>query len=304
MMTNIMVLSVLLCFVAGSAIDTGSICLVRTVNEAVAGKPGLALGCLVALLCAALVFTLDTALNWQLQTPPRAWPTAGIVVGAVVFGAGVALNGACGIGTITRLCRGDIGYAATVAGALAVSQLVPRTMLPTPKTDGAVTLGLAWFAAIGLVALPPLLILRQHLARRIIVSFAILGLIAATLANLRGDWTWLRLVNGIQAGVPVRYEALACVAAVLVGAAVTARFRRRVRFIRPDPRVMLREAAGGALMAIGAVMIPGGNDVLLVYGVPSGSPHAVAALAIIIAILVLILGLSRTARSWVVWPKP
>ena len=171
-MTNIMVLSVLLCFVAGSAIDTGSICLVRTVNEAVAGKPGLALGCLVALLCAALVLTLDTALNWQLQTPPRAWPTAGIVVGAVVFGAGVALNGACGIGTITRLCRGDIGYAATVAGALAVSQLVPRTMLPTPKTDGAVTLGLAWFAAIGLVALPPLLILRQHLARRIIVSFA------------------------------------------------------------------------------------------------------------------------------------
>jgi hypothetical protein len=60
------------------------------------------------------------------------------------------------------------------------------------------------------------------------------------------------------------------------------------------------------MMAVGAVLIPGGNDVLLVYSVPSGSPHALAALTIIIAVLVLvlILGLSRTARNWVIWPMP
>jgi hypothetical protein len=68
--------------------------------------------------------------------------------------------------------------------------------------------------------------------------------------------------------------------------------------------MMLRETAGGAMMAVGAVLILGRNDMLLVYSVPSGSPHALAALTIIMAVVVLILRLSRTARSWVVWPIP
>jgi hypothetical protein len=279
--------------------------MVRAVNEAVAGKPALVLGCLVTLLCAALVFTVDTALHWQLRTAPWAWPTLRILLGAVVFAAGAALNGACGIGTITRLCRGDIAYAATLSGALAASLLVPRTVLPGPAApDRVTTPGLEWLAVIALATLVPLLVLRRHVTMRVVLSFAALGLIAATLANLQGDWTWLRLLNGVQAGLHVRYEIVACIAAVVVGATVTARLRHRFRFIRPDPRVMLREAAGGALMAVGAVMIPGGNDLLLVYGVPSGSPHALAALAIIIAVLFLTLGLSRVARRWVVWPIP
>ncbi len=303
-MTSLLLLSVLLCLIAGSAIDTGTICLVRAVNEAVDGKPGLVLGCLVALLCAALVFTFDTAMDWQLRAPPWAWPTLRILFGAIVFGAGAALNGACGIGTITRLCRGDTGYAATLAGALAVTLLVPRTLLPAPALDGVSTSGLAWFAVIAVATLVPLLVLRRYLARRIILSFAAIGLIAAALSNLEGDWTWLRLLNRIQAGLPVRYEVVACIAAVMAGATATALFRHRFRLIRPNPRAVLREAAGGAMMAAGAVLIPGGNDVLLVYSVPSGSPHALAALAIIIAVLLVVLRLSRTARGWVVWPIP
>jgi hypothetical protein len=304
-MTGLLLLSLLLCLIAGSAIDTGTICLVRAINEAVDGKPALVLGSLIALLCAALVFTLDTAMDWQSRTPPWAWPTLRILFGAIVFAAGAALNGACSIGTITRLCRGDTGYAATLAGALAVSLLVPRTRLPAaPAPDGVATWGFEWFAVIALLTLVPLLALRRYLAWRIILSFAGVGLIAATLANLQGDWTWLRVLTRVQAGLPVRYEIVACIAAVLVGATVTALLRHRFRLIRPNPRTMLREAAGGAMMAVGAVLIPGGNDVLLVYGVPSGSPHALAAFAIIIAVLVLVLRFSRTARNWVVWPMP
>ena len=144
-------LSVLLCLIAGAAIDTGTICIVRAVNEAIDGRPALVLGTLVALLCAALVFTLDTAMDWQSRTPPWAWPTLRILFGAIVFGAGAALNGACSTDTITRLCRGDTGYAATLAGALAVALLVPRTLLPTPAPDGVSTSGLGWFAVIALL---------------------------------------------------------------------------------------------------------------------------------------------------------
>jgi hypothetical protein len=42
--TGLLLLSVLLCLIAGSAIDTGTICIVRAVNEAIAGKPALVLG--------------------------------------------------------------------------------------------------------------------------------------------------------------------------------------------------------------------------------------------------------------------
>jgi hypothetical protein len=58
------------------------------------------------------------------------------------------------------------------------------------------------------------------------------------------------------------------------------------------------------MMAIGALLIPGGNDLLLAYSLPSGSPHAIAAYAMIIAVMLLILGFSRLARSWTIWPVP
>jgi len=149
-----------------------------------------------------------------------------------------------------------------------------------------------------------MLLLRRHLTKRIILSYAALGLIASVLANLQGDWTWLRLLQEISAGLPIRYEILICVGAVLVGATLTAVLRRHFRFIRPDPWNVLRETLGGGLMAAGAILIPGGNDLLLVYGLPSGSPHAVIAYAITIALMVVLLRLFRGARRWVVWPDP
>ncbi|MBS0641377.1 MAG: YeeE/YedE family protein [Proteobacteria bacterium] len=304
-MTSLVLLSVLLCLIAGSAIDTGSVCVVRAVRDGIAGKPALALGCLVTLLCAAVVFTLDTTLNWQLQSAPWAWPTLRILIGAGIFAAGAVLNGACAVGTVTRLCRGDIGYVATLIGALAMTLLVPKTLLPTGAAAASTeSAGLAWLAVIALVTLPPLLILRRYLAWRIVLSYAAVGLIAATLANLQGDWTWLRLFQEAKSGVPIRWDIVACIAAIVVGATATALYRRRFRLIRPDPLTMLREAAGGALMAAGALLIPGGNDLLLVYSLPSGSPHAIAAYVLIVAVMLLLLGLFQTARRWVVWPVP
>ena len=67
---------------------------------------------------------------------------------------------------------------------------------------------------------------------------------------------------------------------------------------------MAREALGGGLMAAGAVMIPGGNDALLVYGLPSGSPHAIVAYVLIVVMLVGLLRGIRVARTWVIWPTP
>ncbi|HVZ06503.1 YeeE/YedE thiosulfate transporter family protein [Rhodopila sp.] len=303
-MSGPLLVSILLCLIAGSAIDTGSICVVRAVRDAVDRKFALVLGCLVTLLCATAIFTIDTAMGWQLRTASWAWPTARILAGAALFGAGAVLNGACAVGTITRLCRGDLGYVATLLGAIATTLLVPGTLLPGLAAADTAEAGLAWLVIVAAIALAPLVMLRRHIVRRIVLAYATLGVVLAVMANLRGDWTWLRLVQEARAGLPIRLEVVACIVAVLVGAAVTARFRRTFRLVRPNPGAMAREAAGGALMAAGAVLIPGGNDLLLVYGVPSGSPHAVAAYAVIVATMVLLLGLIRTTRRWATWPIP
>src|SRR3954468_12156426 len=162
-MTGLLLLSIVLCLGAGSAIDTGSICVVRAVNEAISGRWALALGCFATLLVAGLVFYLDNATGWQLRTPPWAWPTLRTLAGASVFALGAVINGACAVGTITRLCRGDIGYSATLIGAFGVTFLIPRTLLPTGQPATEAIPGLAWLLVILLASLVPMVILRRHL---------------------------------------------------------------------------------------------------------------------------------------------
>ena len=44
-------------------------------------------------------------------------------------------------------------------------------------------------------------------------------------------------------------------------------------------RASLRNLLGGILMGLGATLIPGGNDALILHGIPGGSPHALPAYA-------------------------
>jgi hypothetical protein len=64
----------------------------------------------------------------------------------------------------------------------------------------------------------------------------------------------------------------------------------------PDwrPRVSwLRNLAGGTLMGLGVALTPGGNDALVLYGVPTLSPHAIPAYAALAAGVVAGLVLMR-----------
>ncbi len=51
-------------------------------------------------------------------------------------------------------------------------------------------------------------------------------------------------------------------------------------------------------MGLGAAMIPGGNDVLILHGIPSLSPHAVPAfLAMLVGIAVSLMGMRALGRE-------
>ncbi len=302
-MASSLLLLICLCLIAGSAIDTGNVCIVRAAGDLVAGKPAIALGCLITLVFASAVFYLDTRMGWQQRTAIWAYPGVATIAGAVLFALGALVNGACAVGTIGRLARGDIGYAATLAGALAVGLIVRHTDVATHTPDQVAKSSLVWLVIIAAVSLPPVIAFRRHLRWQGVLSYAVLGLAAAVLTNLQGDWTWLSLMQEVRSGLPVGIMAAACVVAVVTGATLTALFRHRFRLIRPDPAVMLREALGGALMAAGTLMIPGANDALLIYGIPSGSPHAVAAYAVIFVLMILLLRISPLVRRWGYWRR-
>ena len=141
----------------------------------------------------------------------------------------------------------------------------------------------------------------KHLRLSRLSAYATLGVTGALINNLQGDWTWLSLIEEARSGMPVNFAVIACIAALLAGAMMTAVIKGHFHLVRPDLRLVTREATGGGLMAAGANLIPGGNDVLLVYGLPSGSPHAVAAYGVMFALILVVLRISPLFRRWADW---
>jgi hypothetical protein len=290
-MSHLLVFSIFLCLIAGAALDTSNICLVRAARDLGTGKPGIALGILLVTASASVVFYLNAVFALAVGMPGWVYPDWITVAGAVIYAFGSIINGACAIGTIGRIARGDLGHLATFGGALAIAYLVPHPKLDRNPAAMAPFGMAAWLGIVlGFTGLM-MLLGRRHLRDAKLGSYLALGLTAAVLTNWRGNVTWLGVVQQLQDGVPVQYEVLACLLAVFAGAAFAARFWDRFRLIRPDPWVMLREGIGGALMLFGAILIPGANDALSVYGVPSGSPNAVTGFVVMFAVMVAVLRL-------------
>ncbi|MBX9646634.1 MAG: YeeE/YedE family protein [Xanthobacteraceae bacterium] len=296
-----LLVSVFLCLFAGSAIDTGTICVVRAAGDLAIGKPAIAISVLVAVACASLVFYFDTEFDLQRRAAPWFYPTFLTLAGAAVFAFGALVNGACALGTMGRLARGDVSYLATLVGG----GLVGLVLAPVRPSHQAAELphlnGLYWLLIVLAFTLVIVVFTYKRLQLSRLSAYATLGVTGALINNLQGDWTWLSLIEEVRSGMSVNFAVIACIVALLAGAMMTAVFKGHFHLVKPDPRLVIREATGGGLMAAGANLIPGGNDVLLIYGLPSGSPHAVAAYVVMFALILVVLRISPLFRQWADW---
>ena len=286
-------LIILLCLVAGSAIEKSNVCLVRGTARLVSGKVEMAVGILLITASASIVYYAATKLG--LHHNPAGWslPAGRTIAGAVLFALGSLLNGACAVGTVGRIARGDLGHFATFAGAFLIAWLLPggwagHHLAGTPPMDGG-----GWLVAVLALSAGVLWASRRriHLAR--MMPYAALGSVAVIITDWRGNWTWTSLLQQFHSGVPIEFLAVLCFAAVLAGGAVTACFSGDFKLVRPNPAVMAREMAGGGLMVAGAIIIPGANDALSVYGVPSGSPDFVMAYVLMFFVMLGVFWLRR-----------
>jgi hypothetical protein len=314
---------VVLAFAFGFVTQRGSVCGVLAARQIVetGGTSRLKAFITASLWAAAVAVPLAWIAPDRFVLAPS-YPAAGLaLIGGALYGVGTIINGACVFGTASRALSGNMAFAAALpgiaggtvlAGTLQLSQLQgmssPSPMLrPSPIAWALLAVVLA-LAAVTLIS-----IVRNHVraglgfarvlraARwRTSLAMLMLGVIGGVLFAGGGAWSYpslMRQIGNAVAGRPASFPLvtvlgpLALVAGGSVSVGLGGRFAmRRLEFVQ-----IFRSGVGGTIMGIAASLVPGGNDVMLLAGLPSLGLHAALAYPTMLATQ---LGLLWSVRQW------
>jgi hypothetical protein len=281
----------------GYAIQRGATCTVAAVDELVGKHEGRRLLALLeASLWVAGGLLVVRALGLLPQMPPGYAVSAATIGGGLLLGLGAWVNRACVFGAIARFGSGEWAYAFTplgfYVGCLTVNELfVPMQPQRLPH-DSPVLSAPAWVAALFVAFVAARLIgaLRragrdgQHLSECVWSPHAattVIGITFLVMLLLVGAWAYTDVLTELARGMAGNLFArtlllLALLAGAALGSWSAGRFASR-RLI--DPTQWVRCFAGGVLMGWGSLLIPGGNDGLILVGMPLLWPYAWLAFA-------------------------
>ena len=288
----------------GFAIQSGATCTVYAVSELIEQRRAARLvAMLEAGLWVAALLTLFGLAAMMLPRPPAYAPGWSTLAGGILLGLGASLNGACLFGTVARIGSGEWGYAATPLGYLAGVMLFGSLHASEPRlaAQGAAP-GSLFVIVVVALALGSLFRtgLRRSGRRRVAPPVAapsawdpheatlVIGATFAVLMACVGHWTYSDLLgdlaHGQATGVTWR---LALFAALLGGARLAGWRHGRTAWVRPGAGRIMACLGGGALMGLGGALIPGGNDGLVLVGLPFLLPYALLALAAMVVTVAL-----------------
>jgi uncharacterized membrane protein YedE/YeeE len=293
--------------ILGFAAHRASVCAVRGIAEVMHARTAWMFWSITK--SSLWVFAL--ALPFFLLTPAGnyagGWQLTGFAVaGGFVFGIGGAVNGACAYSTMTRMVDGDVGMLVTVLGfacgiaifvGLFDAQLVPRPTSAYAAFGSLKPLAPVLIAALAIGAIvevvqlwrtrePGVPLMRRLLARQYRLSTAALliglssGIIFLNFGSPGYTTTYQQVIEGMIGSRPCPDTMRVVVLlSVLAGMLISTLQRRGFRLDARPRRMWVRHLAGGMLMGLGTALAPGGNDALVLYGIPSLSPHALPAFA-------------------------
>ena len=273
--------------VVGFASQRGGICTVHAIHDLVFRRRA---GRLASMIEASIwvgggLVLLDSA-GWLFHVPLGHRAGLATLAGGVLLGIGAFVNGACAFGTIGRIGAGHWAFLAMPVGFLLGAFAVANLFVPVRLVEKSVVLAAAsWL----MVVCMPLMAARviQHgiavrrsrlpLGRIWSPHFAttVMGVAFLLAFVTLGSWAYTDTLVGIARGHAsglVRHLSLAC--ALLAGAIVGGWSGGTFRHTPPRLAVVLRSLAGGCLMGVGASMIPGGSDSLVLVGMPLLWPYA------------------------------
>ena len=304
----LILLSLTLCALLGFAAHRSGVCGVKAVAEVLSTGRALMFMSVVKIVLWVIAVTLVLSwLGFADDQPPMGYAVSvRALAGGLLFGIGAAINRGCAFSTLTHLGSGELQYTATIIGFVLGVVLVLQVLSGLPAAD----MVLPWspLAAPAAWRLPATLVLwawagwelrrlwrnrpssepwRERLIAsqyRLSVGAALIGISNAFLFTAHGSWAYTgALAETVEdlmimgPGVsPLRgFLAVALMAGIVFSAVQSRRFRLRAE----RPAIWLLHLCGGSIMGLGAALVPGGNFVLVLHGVPTLSPHAVPALA-------------------------
>ena len=287
-------------FVLGFALNQGSICTVIATRELVSEKrPAQFIALVECAVWAALVYaTLETSPMMQ-----QGWSPPGYLVpAAILFGLGTYLNGACVFGAVGHFGNGEIDFGFAFLGIFAVVYLKSLFELvpDQPPISASLPVGPALLA----LALLAILALRLGVSlrsesnfMRLTLSMAAIGITFTILAVFAPGFSITASVGSIVS-IPVAGAVISV--CMFGGSLVSARFMKRQFTLKwPTIKTIVRRTLAGMVMGLGALLIPGGNDTLLMIGFPMGAWQAALAYVLFVATLAaLIAKFGSMARSW------
>jgi hypothetical protein len=283
-------------FLIGHAVGQASTCAVTAAKEIVHHRRArLLAGFLVAsgvagLLCLPLAWTV----GMRAGLPPEAGIGGVLIGGALLLAAGALVNDACLFGTLARLSQGEVRFLGVPVGLFIGYALVTTSELE-PVTLSSNLFGRPSAPAILLIVASAVLLATGWAVLnrggdagspgrwRLRTSMLVLGGAGALLFVLTPGWTYSEAVRqGVQefgGTMPMAHTLAAILTglATLAGALTAGVASGSFILTRPAVGCVCRSISGGALMAIGAAWVPGGNDHLLLWSVPGGSVSGLVA---------------------------
>lgn len=277
--------------VMGFAIQRGATCMVAAVDQLVVDRRTnrlVALG--EASLWVAACLSLAALAGWNNSLPADYPVTAWTIIGGVLLGLGAAINRACVFGAIARLGSGQVAYSATPIGffvgcltiqPIALAAATPaRTMASGPAFWAVLAISLpvlAWRSMrLGSAARSKMLAAHVWSPH---VATAVIGIAFAIMALAVGPWAYTDALAQLARGMAMDSVARSVLFLGLLGGAIAGGWTAGlIRVQRPSASRVIRCFVGGLLMGWGSILIPGGNDGLILTGLPFLLPFAFVAL--------------------------
>ncbi len=313
--------SMLLAALLGIGAHRASICTVKAVTEIWTTRRGYMLASFGKTVLWVIAITIGlTWLAGEAVAPVTAWHVSLLgLVGGFVFGVGAVINDGCAFSTLTRLANGQIVIVLSLlgfcSGIVGHRIMVGALSLPTVEmAEPLIDIGQPW--ALGILVVLVVWILWEILAMfrarshaqsrpdsnsarryRLSTAAALMGVSNGLLYALVGTWAYTYTLDqqvqqlfGWSVGPGILLWLL--FVSLLFGMALSAWQSGQ---LRPDWRFSNWAAylAGGFLMGLGAGLARGGNDVLLLHGIPGLSPHALPVFAAMILGIAVALSISE-----------
>lgn len=296
----------ILAFLLGYALTPAKSCTVHNVYHAVVREnyDGL-LGLVFAMCWAGMVLMIYAAFYPDTPLLPIGlvpdWP---LLAGGIMLGVGALINNACFMGSVARFGSGDSNYFFTLVGmglALVTANDWAKDLIPVRSNidfRSLSDLGF-WYVFLALfiiTALGSVFVIRRKRDNQLIY-LALVGIFGGLLFTLHPNWSYSSLLTRLYYLPENANEWLSEIGALalFIGAAVSALRQEKFRLKNLNLSAIISCTIGGFIMGLGATLVPGGNDNLLLWSIPGLALHAGIAYIIMIAV--------TAAWQWRMRPK-